>query len=79
MRPRKTGQPAATEYRRLRVFQRGTGTEGEQRDGQEPEAYSLVEVSPISGRLRRGYSVILPNNFRLYGESLLKPKNYSDQ
>jgi superfamily II DNA/RNA helicase len=31
-----------------------------------------------SGRLRRGCSVILPNNFRLYQESLLKTKNYSD-
>ena len=66
------GRPAATEYRRLRVFQRGPETEGQQRDGQESEAYSLVEVSPISGRTHQIRAHMLSIGHALVGDAKVR-------
>jgi 23S rRNA-/tRNA-specific pseudouridylate synthase len=66
------GQPAATEYRRLKLLRLRLGPhrhqhqeeKGEQQQQQQDEeVYSLLEVSPISGRTHQVRSRKPQNNY----------------
>ena len=65
------GQPAATEYRRLKLLRLRLGPhrhqyqeeKGEQQQQQDEEVYSLLEVSPISGRTHQVRSRKPQNNY----------------